>query len=90
MYDVEEVRHLNGHIVYLRFEDGSQGELDLSEYVKLGPVFAPLANVEFFAQVFLEGGTLAWPNGADIAPERLYERLQAANQPSKTGSTAAT
>ncbi len=88
MYDVEEVRHVTGHVVFLRFEDGLAGELDLSKYIGFGPVFKPLANVEFFAQVFLEGGTIAWPNGADIAPERLYEELETLNKAARTRAAA--
>jgi hypothetical protein len=39
-------------------------------------VFEPLADPAYFARVRLEPGaeTISWPNGADIAPETLYER----------------
>ena len=38
-----------------------------------GPVFDPLKNPKMFKKFFVEAGTLAWPNGVDIAPEALYE-----------------
>ena len=74
--EVTEARPTAGRRVWLRFADGEEGEVDLSRYLKYGPVFGPLADEEFFRQLRVEGGgTVAWANGADIAPERLYELL---------------
>lgn len=77
MNDVVEVRYVRDYIVWLRFQDGTAGEVDISPSFK-GPVFEPLRNLEFFAQVRVdpEIGTIVWPNGADVAPETLHERLQ--------------
>jgi hypothetical protein len=54
------------------FNDGSEKVLDFEGWLD-GPVFEPLHDLTFFRRFFIEGGTVAWPNGADIAPETLYE-----------------
>lgn len=71
--DVVEATWVRDHVVLLRFEDGTTGEADLGGYPSRGPIFGPLADVAYFKQFAIVGGTLSWPNGADIAPERLYE-----------------
>jgi len=52
-----------------------RGEIDFSEYPEKGPVFAPLKEPGFFRKAFIEGGSVAQPNGADIAPESFYEKI---------------
>jgi hypothetical protein len=64
-------RHISGFVVSARFNDGTEKRIDISQWFK-GPVFKPLKNVKFFKKFFIEGGTLSWPNGVDIAPEALY------------------
>jgi Protein of unknown function (DUF2442) len=68
------VSYLGGHRLHLEFNNGVAGEIDLSVGLD-GPIFRPLRDLEYFASVRLEGGTIAWPNGADLAPEYLVERL---------------
>ena len=79
MNDVIEVRYVREYTLWLRFQDGASGEVDIAPSLK-GPVFEPLRDLEFFkqAQVDPEIGTVVWPNGADVAPETLYKRLQVA------------
>jgi hypothetical protein len=73
-YIVIEARHVKDYTVWLRFADGSEGEVDLSAEL-WGPVFEPLKDPSYFRQFEVaEYGTLAWPNGADLAPEFLYSR----------------
>jgi hypothetical protein len=78
-YDVLEARYVRGHIVWLRFRDGTAGEIDLSRELQ-GPVFEPLRDPVVFRQFRLdpEFHTLVWPNGADIAPEYLHRAVRVA------------
>ena len=77
-YNVIEAKHLHDFTIWMRFEDGTQGEVDLASEL-WGPVFEPLKNIEYFRNFEVaEYGTIAWPNGADIAPEFLYERARVA------------
>ena len=71
--EITDAKSLGGFRVWIRFQGGLQGNVDLSGYSTFGPVFEPLAEESFFKKFTIQGGTLAWPNGADIAPERLYE-----------------
>jgi len=62
--------------IRLKFNDGVEGTVDFSDWLS-GPVFEPLKDPAYFARFFIEGGTVAWPNGADVAPETLHERAKA-------------
>ena len=74
---VIEARHVTGHTLLIRFDDGTQGEVDLLSEL-YGEMFEPLKDVDYFAafQVHPELRTLVWPNGADFAPEFLRSSLR--------------
>jgi Protein of unknown function (DUF2442) len=77
---VTEAHHVREFIVSTRFDDGTEKYIDISQWFN-GPVFEPLKDPKFFKKFFVEAGTLAWPNGVDIAPEALY----AARESSRRG-----
>jgi hypothetical protein len=70
---VTGVEVVGDHRLRLTFEDGGEGEVDLSGWQWRG-VFEPLADPTYFSRVELdeELGTIVWPNGADLAPETLH------------------
>jgi hypothetical protein len=80
LHEVAAVTYRHGYVYHVVFDDGLEGDVDFTEYVGSGPVFEPLEDAAFFEQARIEGGTIAWPNGADIAPETLYEKLENARQ----------
>lgn len=75
--DIIEARATGGHRLFLRFEDGVSGEIDLGKLVAFKGVFAPLQDPEELAKVRVdpEIGTVCWPNGADLDPDVLYGEL---------------
>jgi hypothetical protein len=79
MLEVVAVRHLHDFVLWLAFDDGAEGEIDLEGELD-GTVFTPLRDVAVFSKVAVNPdlGTIAWPNGADFAPEFLRERIQRA------------
>jgi hypothetical protein len=72
-----EARYIRDFVVWLRFSDGTRGEVDLAGELN-GPVFEPLRDPAYFRQFapHPELHTIVWPNGADLAPEFLYERIR--------------
>ena len=75
---VTDARYLGDYKVYLEFNDGRKGVVDLSDEL-YGDEMTPLRDRDRFSQVYLDRGlaTLAWLDGQDFAPEFLYERLKA-------------
>jgi hypothetical protein len=74
---VIEASYVRDYIIRVRFLDGVEGEVDLQPQL-YGEVFEPLKASAYFRQfrVDPELHTLTWPNGADFAPEFLYEKVQ--------------
>jgi hypothetical protein len=76
---IASARYVAGHTLWLRFADGTEGEVDLSNELH-GEVFEPLRDVEYFRTFRLhpELRTVVWPNGADFAPEFLRAAVRIA------------
>ena len=72
-----EAKYRGDYRVWLKFADGVEGEIDLEKEL-WGEMFEPLKQKTSFAQLSLSGElhTIVWPNGADFAPEFLYQKLR--------------
>lgn len=72
---VVNAKYLKDYEVEVAFNDGRKGVADLSDSL-WGPMFEPLRDKRLFAQLRVdeELQTIAWPNGADLAPEYVYFR----------------
>jgi len=73
---VREAKYLHDYVVWLRFNDGAEGEVDLEGELE-GEMFSPLRDIDQFKRfrVDPELETIVWENGADLAPEFLYEHM---------------
>jgi hypothetical protein len=76
--DIVGVEVIGEHRLRLTFGDGTVGDVDFSGHEWPG-VLRPLGDPEFFARVSIDpdAGTIAWPNGVDLAPEPLYDEARA-------------
>ncbi|VFM95644.1 MAG: Protein of unknown function (DUF2442) [Candidatus Kentron sp. G] len=74
---VIKAEYEKNYIIHVWFADGTKGNVDLGQELH-GEVFEPLKNKDTFKQfrVHPEFHTICWPNGADIAPEFLYENVR--------------
>ncbi len=84
MVRIVEVKPLAKFKIWVRFQDRTQGWVDVSDLAGKG-VFSKWKEPGFFETVFIdkESHTVAWPGGIDLAPESLYEEV-AGRSPLKT------
>jgi hypothetical protein len=77
MVDVIAVRVLENYHLWLKFEDGIEGEIDFAKSVGFDGVFAPLESPNYFALVQIDPdlGSVVWPNGADLDPLVLHAAI---------------
>jgi hypothetical protein len=73
--NVQEARYLDDYRVWLKFNTGESGEVDLQDMIFKYKVAASLHDIDQFKQFKLDAWpTLAWDCGFDVSPETLYER----------------
>ena len=84
---VVSVRWLGGHRLRVAFDNGDEGDVDLSAHVAFRGVFEPLNDPAFVAKVRVDDGgdTICWPNGADIDPVVLHHHVTGKPMPDWAG-----
>jgi hypothetical protein len=85
MKQVAAVRALPGYRLDVQFTDGARGVIDYTERLR-GAMASPLRDPEKFAEVDVDSyGGICWPNGFDICPDTLYDRLATSGALSHSG-----
>ena len=70
--EIVKAEYLDNYRIKLWFNDGKVKIVDLADSLN-GLVFEPLKELEFFKNFTIKFNTIEWENGADFAPEYLYE-----------------
>jgi hypothetical protein len=73
-WDVVEVKPEPDYCLFVRFKDGLSGRVRLRPEELTG-VLAPLRDLRFFEQVFIDCGAVAWPGEIDLAPDAMYAQV---------------
>ena len=77
---VVSVTALSERRLKVAFVDGTEGEVDLTRFLAdpkvEGTVFEALREADFFARVDVQMGAVQWPNGADLAPDAMYDAIR--------------
>lgn len=82
MISLLQARYLGKYLFAVDFSDGAHGTFDLLGYLKgrHGPLLQALQDEKFVARAFIEAGALAWPNGLELSPERIYDHTDIARR----------
>ena len=72
MIRVVDVDYIKDYTLEMTFSDGVRKRMDFRPILQ-GEVFGELIDKAKFVQYGLTRSTIEWDNGADIAPEYLYE-----------------
>jgi len=80
-----DAAYLRDYKVYIKFNTGEEGVVSLEDTVGGKGIFKPLKDLKNFSKVEFskELDTICWPNGADLAPEYLYQKLRSSSEVSR-------
>lgn len=76
---IVEFKALDNYSLWLKYDDGVNGIVDLSDFLKY-PVFAPIKNIDFFKKIKIEDGrNVFWNDKLDLCPDSLYIKITGIN-----------
>ena len=81
-YYITDVAVTDHGVRRLTFADGTSGEVDVLDRMR-GPVFEHARTPEGFREAHIAEGTVAWPGGADLAPDTLHEHVRTGAWPQR-------
>lgn len=72
-----QVKALSNYHIWLRYDDGTEGKINLSEYAGKG-IFAKWNDKSFFNQVHIdiESNSIAWDDVIQFCPNTFYFQLK--------------
>ncbi len=75
MISLLQAAYCEGGKFSVSFSNECEGIFDLNQYIatRNGPLLTPLQDESYMRRAFVEAGALAWPNGLELAPERVYQ-----------------
>jgi len=68
LVEIISAKPSGGYRLRLKFNNGDEGEIDLSRHIQFLPTLAPLTEPAFFQRVFVDHGTICWPGEIDLDP----------------------
>jgi len=77
MLGIIDVQCLHDYVLFLKFNDGVEGEVDMADYISFEGVFAQFKDMSFFNKVKInrKWGAIEWPGGIMLDTEALYEEV---------------
>ena len=77
MIRIVRAKHRHDFVLEVEFADGMAGEYDLAPLFARDTVLTrPWADPEYFKRFMIELGALGWPNGLELSPQTIRQRLE--------------
>jgi hypothetical protein len=74
IHDIIEVKPLEGYKLFIKFDDGLSKSIDIKPYIGEG-ISKDLESSDYFNKVYIDNGTITWPNGYDFCPVYLRNEV---------------